>query len=248
MRSSDIVLMARQRAGLTQQQLAERAHHPRESIARWEAGVREPSLTTLTGLVAACDLDLAMRLMPQDPSLRDVTADQLALNPVDRLKRLLPAAFRTDCLRALRWVADSRTSAIVVGAVAGVLQGEPQRPGDGHVEIVSEDPLLTEHEMRGSNLTPVDADERWATNERREPWAIPSGGTITLVRDPPGAQGYRDLRRNATRVNLARGRGVSVAHVRDLLRMADASSRDSETLRAPALRVLLALLVEEHRR
>src|ERR671920_2544885 len=112
MKSSDIVLMARQRAGLTQRQLADRAGHPRESIARWEAGVREPSLATLDALVAACDLDLVVRLTPRDPSLRDLTADQLALSPADRLKRLLPPTARADCLRALRWVAAARTPVI----------------------------------------------------------------------------------------------------------------------------------------
>jgi transcriptional regulator with XRE-family HTH domain len=243
MKSKDLVMIARQRAGITQQQLADRAGHPRESIARWETGAREPSLATLEGLVAACDLDLVVRLAPRDPSLRDLALDQLALSPPQRL-HLLPSPARADCLRALRWVASARTPVVAVGAVAGVLQGEPQRPGDGHVEIVSSDPHSTDAELREGGLRPVDTDDRWAAVDRREPWTLPSGGTITLARDLPGADGYRDLRRNALPIELGRGRTVAAAHVRDLLRVADASARPNERARVPALDALLSLLNE----
>src|SRR5215210_5224676 len=122
MKSSDLVLIARQRAGITQQQLADRSGHQRESIARWETGAREPSLATLDALAAACDLDLVVRLAPRDRSLHDLALDQLSLSPPQRLQ-LLPAPARRDCMRALRWVARARTPLIAVGAVAGVLQG-----------------------------------------------------------------------------------------------------------------------------
>ena len=243
MTSGDLVRIARQRAGITQAQLASRSGHSRESIARWETGTREPSLATLEGLAAACGLDLVVRLAERDPSLRELAADQLSLSPVDRLK-LLPADRRSDCLRALRWIAGATTPVIVVGPVAGVLQGEPQRPGDGHVDIVSADPFATEVELRASGLSPVDTDDRWATSDRREPWTLPRGGTITLARDLPGAHGYRDLRRSANRVVIDDRTAILAAHPRDLLRVADASPRDAERLRAPALRALLTLDAE----
>ena len=246
MKSCDIVRIARNRAGITQQQLAARSGHPRESIARWETGAREPSFATLEALAEACDLDLVVRLARRDPSLVELAHDQLALtNPVERLKRLLMSPAREDCLRALRWIANAHTPTIVVGAVAGVLQGEPQRPGDGHVEIVSADGYATEGELRAGGLTPVDTEERWAEVGRREPWTLPGGGTITLVRDPPGTQGYRDLRRSAAEIGLGRKQQVTVAHVRDLLRIADASPRDVERARVPALRTLLSIVGEE---
>ena len=67
--------IARQRAGLTQQQIAERSGHPRETIARWENGTREPSLATVAALIEACDLDLVIRLSERDPSFAELVAD-----------------------------------------------------------------------------------------------------------------------------------------------------------------------------
>ncbi len=90
MTSQDIVRIARQRAGLTQQQLAARSGHPRETIARWETGAREPSLASVQALVAACGLELVVGVAAGDDSLGDLVTDQLALSPAERLTRLLP--------------------------------------------------------------------------------------------------------------------------------------------------------------
>jgi transcriptional regulator with XRE-family HTH domain len=232
--------MARQRAGITQQQLAERSGHPRETIARWETGAREPSLATLSALVAACDLELVIHLAQRDPSLEELVADQLELTAGERLARLMPAATRDDAIRALRWLAEARTPAIVIGGVAAALQGGPQRPDDGQVEFVSGDPYAIEAEMRAASLIPSDVDERWADVDRRAPWALPGGGTIVLASNVPGTGDYRDLRRSARTVELEDGTSVRVAHPRDLLRMADASPRESERARVPGLRALLS--------
>jgi transcriptional regulator with XRE-family HTH domain len=240
MTTSDIVRIARQRAGVTQQQLADRSGHPRETIARWETGAREPSLATLKALVAACDLDLVIHLAQRDASLDGLVADQLALTPTARLGRLMPAATKDETLRALRLLADARTAAIVIGGVAAVLQGGPQQPADGQVEFVSGDPYAMEAEMRDAGLIPSDTAERWADIDRRAPWTLPDGGTVALASNVPGTGDYRDLRRSARTVQLDDGTGVQVAHPRDLLRMADASPRESERARVPGLRALLS--------
>lgn len=240
MTSRDIVRIARQRAGLTQRQLAIRSGHPRETIARWEAGAREPSLATLSALVAACDLDLVVHLARKDDSLDELVADQLALTPVERLGRLMPAADRDDAIRALRWLAGARLHSIVIGGVAAALQGGPQRPGDGTVEFVSDDPVAMEAEMREAGLTPSDTDERWAEIDRRAPWSLPHGGTLVLASNLPGTGDYPDLRRSARVVELGDQTSISVAHPRDLLRMADASPREAERARTPMLRALLS--------
>jgi len=244
MSSRDIVRIARQRAGITQQQLADRSGHPRETIARWETGAREPSLATLGALVAACDLDLVIHLAKRDPSLDELVADQLALTPTERLGRLMPAAVRDDTLRALRWLADARTPIIVIGGVAAVLQGGPQQPGDGQVEFVSGDPFAMEAQMRAAGLIPSDTDERWADIDRRAPWVLPDGGTIALASNVPGTRDHSDLRRSARTVQLDDGTSLPVAHPRDLLRMADASPRESERARVPGLRALLSQTVD----
>jgi transcriptional regulator with XRE-family HTH domain len=238
--SRDIVRIARQRAGITQQQLADRSGHPRETIARWETGAREPSLATLNALVAACDLDLVIHLARKDSSLEELVADQLELTATERLERLMPAMATDDALRALRWLAAARTPVIVIGGLAAVLQGGPQQPGDGQVEFVSGDPYAMEAELRAAGLIPSDVDERWADVDRRAPWALPDGGTIVLASNVPGTGDYRDLRRSARTVELDDGTSVRVAHPRDLLRMADASPRESERARVPGLRALLS--------
>jgi transcriptional regulator with XRE-family HTH domain len=240
MTSRDIVRIARQRAGITQQQLAERSGHPRESIARWETGAREPSLATVNALVAACDLDLVIHLAQRDPSLEELVADQLELTATRRLGRLMPATATDETLRALRWLAGARTPAIVIGGVAAALQGGPQRPVDGQVEFVSGDSYALEAEMRAAGLVPCDVDERWADVDRRAPWTLPNGATIVLASNVSGTGDYSDLRRSARTVELDDGTSIRVAHPRDLLRMADASPRESERARVPGLRALLS--------
>jgi transcriptional regulator with XRE-family HTH domain len=238
--SRDIVRIARQRAGITQQQLANRSGHPRETIARWETGAREPSLATLKALVAACDLDLVIHLARKDSSLEELVADQLELTATERLERLMPATAADDALRALRWLAAARTPVIVIGGLAAVLQGGPQQAGDGQVEFVSGDPYAMQAELRAAGLIPSDVDERWADVDRRAPWALPDGGTIVLASNVPGTGDYRDLHRSARTVQLDDNASIRVAHPRDLLRMADASSRESERARVPGLRALLS--------
>lgn len=240
MTSRDIVRIARQRAGITQQQLAKRSGHPRETIARWETGAREPSLTSLQAVVAACDLDLVVHLAQKDASLDELVLDQLGLTASERLRRLMPATARDDALGALHWLAEARTPVIVIGGVAAVLQGGPQQPDGGQVEFVSGDPYAMEAEMRQAGLIPRDTDERWADIDRRALWSLPQGGSISLASQVPGTGDYRDLRRSARSVQLEASTRIPVAHPRDLLRMADASPRESERARVPGLRALLS--------
>jgi transcriptional regulator with XRE-family HTH domain len=240
MTSRDIVRIARQRAGITQQQLANRSGHPRETIARWETGAREPSLTRLNALVAACDLDLVINLAQKDTGLDELVVDQLGLTARERLARLMPVAAKDDALAAIHWLAEARTPVIVIGGVAAVLQGGPQQPDVGQVEFVSGDPYAMEAEMRQAGLVPLDTDDRWADVDRRSLWRLPQGGSISLASQVPGTGDYRDLRRSARNVQLEGGTSVPVAHPRDLLRMADASPRESERARVPGLRALLS--------
>jgi transcriptional regulator with XRE-family HTH domain len=245
--SRDLVRIARQRAGLTQQQLAERSGHPRETIARWETGAREPSLASLQALVAASGLELVINLARRDSSLDELVGDQLDLAPTERLHRLLPPATAEDTLRAVEWLARARTPAIVIGDVAAVLQGAPQAPAGAGVDFVSGDPYGMEVEMRDAGLVPIDAEERWADVDSRASWALPEGGTLVLAANVPGTDDYRDLRRAAQTV-LLDGSRVQAAHPRDLLRMADASPRESQRARVPSLRALLSHLSEGERR
>ena len=62
---SAVVAAARERAGLTQQELAERAGTSQSAVARLEAGQGNPGLDTIRRLVAAAGFDLRLSLVPR---------------------------------------------------------------------------------------------------------------------------------------------------------------------------------------
>src|SRR3954466_11488501 len=62
-----LVREARQRAGMTQAQLAERAGVTQSVISAYESGRRQPSLPVLLGLIAATGHCLEGRLVAADP-------------------------------------------------------------------------------------------------------------------------------------------------------------------------------------
>ncbi|MDP9133619.1 MAG: helix-turn-helix domain-containing protein [Actinomycetota bacterium] len=240
METSDIVRIARQRAGLSQEQLGRRSGLHRNVIGRWERGRSEPSLAALRKLVTACELELVIHLAASDSSLEELAAEQLELAPSERLRRLVPPDSLRQTLAALRWVADVRTPAILIGDVAGALQGAPQRPYHGQVEIVSGDPFSTETELRAAGFEPTDSEARWREADRRYPWTRPGGAVVALANNVPGSTGFADLRRNSETLSLDEATTLAVAHPRDLLRLADASPRESARARVPGLRALLA--------
>lgn len=83
----DLVREARKRAGLTQAELAARAHTTQSAIARWESGRTSISLDDVRRLVGLCGLDLELFLVPADDS--DMAqAERLAgLSGQQRLER-----------------------------------------------------------------------------------------------------------------------------------------------------------------
>jgi len=239
MRTQDVIRIARDRAGLTQQQLAERSGRPRETIVRWESGSQLPSLDAVSALVDRCGLDLVLRLAKRDSTLNDRVGEQLSLSPATRLKRLLSAREAADAKRALRWLANTRTPSVIIGQVGAALLGAPQRPEGPHVEFVAADTVAMDHALKADHLAPVDIEDRWRESDAREPWTLPGGGMLVLARNLPGTDDYRDLRRSASRTAVNAKIGVLVAHPRDLLRIADASPRESERARVPGLQALL---------
>jgi transcriptional regulator with XRE-family HTH domain len=68
-----LIRRARQRAGLTQAQLAERVGTTQSAIARIETGATEPSLARVDLLVSACGGRLVIELDP-DPASGSVAA------------------------------------------------------------------------------------------------------------------------------------------------------------------------------
>jgi len=64
--AAGLVLMAREKAALSQRELAERAGVTQSEIARIESGKREPSIPTLQRILAGAGLELRLRLAPID--------------------------------------------------------------------------------------------------------------------------------------------------------------------------------------
>jgi transcriptional regulator with XRE-family HTH domain len=87
MRSADVIREARLRAGLTQQELAERSGRKRGVIARWEQGTVAPSAETLIELVRACGFDLPFELVPFEPGGTNRLQKNARLTPERRVQR-----------------------------------------------------------------------------------------------------------------------------------------------------------------
>jgi transcriptional regulator with XRE-family HTH domain len=88
-RASQLIREARRRAGLTQQQLAERLGSSQSVIARWESGKARPSLENLERVVRATGLELRLGFAEPDPAERALIERNLALTPAQRLDQLV---------------------------------------------------------------------------------------------------------------------------------------------------------------
>jgi uncharacterized protein len=90
--AAGLLRSARDRAGLTQGELATRAGVTQQSVSAYETGRRDPTLPTLMHLLAAAGFDLRMRLEPAERH------DEALASFMDSL----PAERRTEIERATR--------------------------------------------------------------------------------------------------------------------------------------------------
>ena len=82
---------ARERAGLTQRELARRAGTAQSVVARIELGVTDPGSGTLSKLLAAAGFQLIARLDPTlivDTHMMDDVGRILSLSPEERLQEV----------------------------------------------------------------------------------------------------------------------------------------------------------------
>jgi hypothetical protein len=128
--------------------------------------------------------------------------------------------------RRLEVLSEIETPAVVIGEVGGALHGWPLvLSGTGTVEVCGEPAELTE-QLLAKGLTRIGDD-----------FATAAGQRISVIRQPPGTTGPRDLVRGAETIQLATG-SVQIAGVLDLLRIADATDggrRSRETLALQAV-------------
>lgn len=89
MRGADLIREARLRAGLTQQELAQRSGRERSVIARWEQGAVSPSVDNLLEVIQACGFDLPLVLVPRQTHQEERLEKNLLLTPERRAQRYL---------------------------------------------------------------------------------------------------------------------------------------------------------------
>lgn len=88
--ASKLLRTARERAGLTQRELARKARTAQSVVARIELGGTSPSWSTLARLLKAAGFSLAadLRRIGIDPQLLDDVPRILALSPEQRLREV----------------------------------------------------------------------------------------------------------------------------------------------------------------
>jgi transcriptional regulator with XRE-family HTH domain len=232
--SADLIREARLRAGLSQQELAERSGRDRSVIARWEQGAVAPSLESVLDVVRACGFDLPLELVPHDPS-RDPSLTRVEASPEQRLRQLLHAQDSSaNPLLRLAALERTRVSYVLIGSLARFVRGVDE--GSTDVEIV---PSLRPDNLRrlARALHDLGADPVELDRDRlaSEPLTVdtPAGAVRVTGRPPATRRGYDDLRRDATREQLERGLRPAVASSADLARLlATDPGHDPSTLAA----------------
>ena len=88
--ASRLLQTARERAGLTQRQLAKKARTAQSVVARIELGETSPSWSTLARLLKAAGFSLSagLRRINVDPQVLDDVPRILALSPEERLREV----------------------------------------------------------------------------------------------------------------------------------------------------------------
>lgn len=153
-------------------------------------------------------------------------------------------AERFDPLAIVAAFERERTSYVLVGALARVLQG-----ADELTRGVDLTPSLREKNLERVEAA-LESLEAEASDRRKTPLAerIERGaeliryrtraGELKLVPTPAGTQGYDDLRRRARREYLGQGVRAEVASINDLSRMLAARGQEEDLERLLAMRRL----------
>ena len=87
-----LIRAARTRAGITQDQLADRLATSQSLIARWETGAVEPTFQTVVRAVRACGFDLAFSVVEYDHGHDRLISENLRVSPEQRLDRMVAGA------------------------------------------------------------------------------------------------------------------------------------------------------------
>jgi transcriptional regulator with XRE-family HTH domain len=248
--SATLIREARLRAGLTQQELAERSGRQRSVIARWEQGAIEPSLETLLEIIGICGFALPTELVPREEAADERLQKNALLSPERRVQRALRAPLPDSAFDPYailvsleRW----RTAYVLIGSFARIIQGAEETTDGVDIAPSLRGPnldrlalVLTDLGAQRPNRQPAALDELSARTGPLE-LTTPTG-RLLVVPEPAGTRGgYDDLRRAATREPIGKGVRVPVASTADLARMLAALGRESDLPKLIALRHLQGL-------
>jgi transcriptional regulator with XRE-family HTH domain len=233
MRSSDLLVTGRRRAGLSQDELAGRLGRPQSTIARWGTGQQHPPLESVIEALRACGLELTVGIARYDDSYDAQIARQLRLDPTERVRRLTPA-WATEGFDPIAALAELAGQArfVVIGDVAAALHGSPVMLGARTLHVVPAETALRRIEQTARRLDAQPSAEGTAQTQR---WTLPTGGELRVTPLPPGTRGYRDLARDAETMQIAPSTSVRVASLLDLIRIAEASPDAGARASVPAL-------------
>ena len=94
--------MARQKASLTQTELAKSAGLTQQAVSAYETGRHEPTLPSLFRLIYAAGLELRMHLEPISDHDLALIRRELGLPPHERLSRMVDAVNKIERLASPR--------------------------------------------------------------------------------------------------------------------------------------------------
>jgi transcriptional regulator with XRE-family HTH domain len=128
MELTTLIRDARQAAGITQLEMAERAGTAQPAVAAYESGARTPSLGTLQRLLGACEYDVELLAHPR---MRRGAASLAELGQT--IKEDLGRDQEQDALRLLFGFADDFRGSSRPGRAA-LLRDEPPPTGDARFD------------------------------------------------------------------------------------------------------------------
>jgi transcriptional regulator with XRE-family HTH domain len=250
--SADLIREARLRAGLTQQQLAQRSGRERSVIARWEQGGSAPSLETLLDLLAVCGFDLPLELADRDENALARARKNALLSPERRLDQMLRARAKTaappdtparfDPYTILAALERERVAYVVIGALARVIHGTDEIANKIEITASRQPPNLTRIRRALRELAVASDPDSVEPADSATASFTSTDGELTIAWRPPGARrGYPDLRRAATREPIGSGLRPAVASAADLAALLAAEGRDEDRSTLLALRRLIRL-------
>lgn len=243
---------ARRRAGLTQRDLAARAHVAQSQIARIERGHTVPRVDTLDELLAACGEGLYARRrmgVGVDRSLIDwmrelpaaararVAEDSEhyeARGPGEPVRRIPQGSWRPR--DAFGVLAAHGVRFVVIGGFAANLHGSPVSTMDTDICYARDDENLNRlaAALRDLDACPSGVSEGlpFVLDERTLKHGlnftlVTSAGRLDCLGEPAGTTGFDDLDANAVEVQLD-DVTVRVASLADLIRMKLAAARPKD--------------------